>query len=120
MKNDTLFLIISLLFAAACVIVILKCEIGRRSDDVFVAERTLEANCIGSQNSDEYSGTVRININEAGAEQLAELPGIGNVIAENIVKYRKEYGGFESVEEIMEVDGIGEGRFEKIKDLITV
>lgn len=119
MKENTVFRIFSLLFAAACVIVILVCEIKERSDDIFVGG-TFEIGSDVSENFNQVNDTVKIDINEADAEKLTELPGIGKAIAERIVDYREEYGKFENIEEIMEVDGIGEGKFEKIKELITV
>lgn len=62
----------------------------------------------------------KININTATASELTALPGIGDKIAEDIIAYRTEHGGFKSVEELIEVDGIGEKKFEAIKDLVTV
>lgn len=62
----------------------------------------------------------KININTASAKELESLPGIGPVLAQRIVDYRAQKGGFKTIEEIMEVSGIGEKRFEAIKDLITV
>jgi len=62
----------------------------------------------------------KLNINTATAQELKALPGIGPVIAQRIIEYRNEHGDFKSVEEIKNVPGIGEKRFEKIKDLITV
>lgn len=61
-----------------------------------------------------------ININTATAKELETLPGIGEVTAQKIIDYRTESGGFDSIEEIMEVKGIGEKKFEAIKELITV
>lgn len=61
----------------------------------------------------------KININTATKEELMSLPGIGKVLAEEILKYRM-HGRFDTIEEIMEVRGIGEARFNKIRDLITV
>lgn len=61
-----------------------------------------------------------LNINTATAAQLTELPGIGDKLAERIVAYREANGPFSSIEEIMEVDGIGEGKFADLKDRITV
>ena len=72
-------------------------------------------------NQDDQSNYVsgKININTANAEQLMELNGIGEVKANAIIQYRTDYGGFTSLEEIMNVKGIGEKTFEKIKDYIT-
>ena len=60
-----------------------------------------------------------INLNTATVEQLTSLPGIGPATADKIVEYRATKP-FTSVEEIVEVKGIGEKKFEAIKDLITV
>lgn len=60
-----------------------------------------------------------ININTATAEELQQLNGIGPVIAERIVEYAQTLG-FKSIEEIKNVKGIGEKKFEAIKDKITV
>lgn len=62
----------------------------------------------------------KVNINTASAEELKTLSGIGDTRAESIIRYREEQGGFQSVEDLMNVEGIKEGVFEKIKDRITV
>lgn len=59
-----------------------------------------------------------ININTADAKELTLLPGVGEVIAERIITYRSENGGFDNIEEIMNVSGIGEDTFERLKPLI--
>ena len=56
----------------------------------------------------------------ASAEELDQLPGIGAAIAQRIVDYRQANGPFASIEEIMEVKGIGEATFADIRDSITV
>lgn len=61
-----------------------------------------------------------ININTATLEELDSLPGIGEAKAQNIIDYREKNGFFETTEEIMEVDGIGEKIYNDIKDLICV
>ena len=71
--------------------------------------------CINSNNDSNL-----ININTAGIEELTTLTGIGDVKAEAIIKYRSEVGKFKTKEELLNVEGIGEALFEKIKDNITV
>lgn len=67
------------------------------------------------------SETVRkLNINTASAKELAILPGIGDGIAQKIVDYRNEIGSFTSIEELQNVDGIGQKRFDAISKYITV
>ncbi len=62
----------------------------------------------------------KISINSASTEDLDSLPGIGPVLAQRIVDYRKQNGSFKSLEEIMEVSGIGEAKFGKMKSLISL
>ena len=61
----------------------------------------------------------KININTATAEELAQLPGIGPVTAENIVAYRDENGKFETVFDLLDVSGIGKETMKNIGELIT-
>lgn len=61
-----------------------------------------------------------INLNTATVAQLQELPGIGARTAERIVEYREKNGGFKKIEELMNVKGIGEKSFLKIKPLVSV
>ena len=61
----------------------------------------------------------KVNINTASKEELMTLPGIGVVLAQNIIDYRKS-NPFKATEDIMNVSGIKREKYEKIKDLITV
>jgi len=61
-----------------------------------------------------------ININTATLEELQKISGIGEVKAKGIIQYREKNGGFNSIEEIKNIDGIGEKTFEKMKDQIKV
>ena len=61
-----------------------------------------------------------ININTATQEELDTLPGIGSATATKIIEYRKEKGKFKQKEEIKEVSGIGEAKYEKIKEYISI
>ena len=61
-----------------------------------------------------------INLNTATAAQLETLPGIGPASAKRIVEYREKNGAFKKIEELMNVKGIGEKSFLKLKPLITV
>ena len=68
--------------------------------------------------STEDSGA--ININRADAEALAGLPGIGEVLAQRIVDYRTAHGAFSSVEDLLNVEGIGDKKLEAIQNLIEL
>jgi competence protein ComEA len=61
-----------------------------------------------------------VNINTATADQLNGLPGIGPKMAARIIDYRQKNGGFKKVEDLMNIQGIGEKNFLKLKPLITV
>lgn len=61
-----------------------------------------------------------VNINTASKELLMLLPGIGEKLSEEIISYRLEHGEFVCIEDIMKIDGIGEGKFSAISNCITV
>ncbi len=62
----------------------------------------------------------KIDINSADADALTQLPGIGQKTAEKIVSYRKANGQFKNIEDLLNVKGIGQKKFEKLKQFITV
>jgi competence protein ComEA len=62
----------------------------------------------------------KVNVNTATAEQLAALPGVGEVTAKAIVQYREMNGPFKKVDDLMEVKGIGEKKLEAIRSLVTL
>jgi len=66
------------------------------------------------------ASTDKININSATAEQLQNLPGVGPVTAKAIVEYRTKVGKFNRIEEIINVKGIGEKKFQRIKDRLVL
>ena len=82
------------------------------------AESTQSNDSTSGGGLSEQSGL--ININSADKDTLMTLPGIGESRAEAIINYRNESGTFKSVEDIMNVSGIKEAAFNKIKDLIRV
>ena len=61
-----------------------------------------------------------VNLNTASPAQLESLPGVGPAMAQRIVEYREQSGGFKKIEELMNVRGIGEATFLKLKELITI
>ena len=62
----------------------------------------------------------KININNANKSELETIPGIGPTTAQKIIDYRKENGKFKAIEDIKNIKGIGDNKFEKIKDYICV
>lgn len=76
----------------------------------------------GMQNVENVSGQDdgKVDLNTAAKEELMTLNGIGDVRAQAILKYREEHGEFRSIEELMEVEGIKKGTFQKLKDQIKI
>ena len=74
----------------------------------------------GSQSQEEQAASGLVNLNTASEEQLCTLPGIGSSKAKSIIAYREEHGSFDRIESVMNVAGIKDGLFQKIKAYITV
>lgn len=72
-----------------------------------------------AQKSDTPSGE-KVNLNSATLEQLQALPGVGPAIAKSIVEYRTKVGKFSKIEDILNVKGIGEKKFQRMKDRLTI
>ena len=72
------------------------------------------------KNRQDSQGASKVNINTASVEELMQLPGIGEAKAKMILDYRTQNGAFQKVEDIMKISGIKEGVYNKIKENITV
>ena len=66
------------------------------------------------------TSTEKVNLNTATAEQLQTLPGIGPALAKTIIEHRTKSGKFNKIEELLNVKGVGEKKFQKIKDRLVV
>ena len=81
---------------------------------------------IPSKNDDEFVGMdnnkeeIKVNINTANEEELQKIPGIGFSIASKIISYRKQNGKFKAVEDIKNIGGIGDSKFENIKNYLYI
>lgn len=83
---------------------------SKSGDNIIIEENTVSSN----------NSTQTININKATEKEFETLPGIGPSLASKIIEYRNQNGKFGSIEDIKNVNGIGDNKYEKIKDLITV
>ncbi|MBN2417807.1 MAG: helix-hairpin-helix domain-containing protein [Deltaproteobacteria bacterium] len=64
--------------------------------------------------------TMKVDLNKATLQELTQLKGIGEKFAERIIEYREQNGKFQKIEDLMKVKGIGQKKFDAIKDLIVV
>ncbi len=94
---------------------------------IFIGRNTISAVWLKNQKKQQSSGTQatvqtenKLNINTATVEQLLDIPGIGEVTAQNIVNYREENGPFTGIGELLNVDGIGQTRFNKLIEYVYV
>ena len=85
-----------------------------------IEEYIVKENGEGIVEESKNSSSGRININKADTNQLCELPGVGESLATRIVTYREENGKFKSIEDLKNVSGIGEKKFESLKEYIVV
>ena len=76
---------------------------------VFAADTPAENSVIG-----------KIQLNQATVEELQALPGVGPALSERIVTYRNEHGPFKTIDQLIEVKGVGQAKLAKIKDRVTV
>ena len=81
-------------------------------------QETEEINTIVEAEEDSQSSVV--NINKAKEPELLKLPGIGPLLASKIIEYREENGKFSSIQDLKKVNGIGDSKYNNIKDLITI
>ncbi len=92
------------------------CLLG--SSSIFSGERLYAAPKAEAQGQVQPAAVV--NINAAGSEDLQTLKGIGPALAQRILDYRAEHGRFQKVEQLTEIRGIGEAKFQKFKNQVSV
>lgn len=112
-KTETFLLALTALFLVTAVSVRLLTPRAAAS------QYTVEA-LTPSEETEEETEEDRVNINTASASELDALPGIGPVLAQRIIDRRTEQGPFTSVEELLEVDGIGQATLDGLREFITV
>ena len=106
---------------AAFLLIIAGIFIGRNGKNHdWILPATAELSDAVPQASPPSSHVGKLDINTAAASQFTLLPGIGEKLAQRIVDYRDENGSFTAVEELMRVPGIGEKKFDSIRQYLTV
>ncbi len=125
-KFPGLLLILAGIFASF----LLGMFVGRRTggeilymeQEQSAASRTFstEASSAGTDVSVPTESGERVDVNTAGVEELSQLPGIGEILAQRIVDYREANGPFRCLDELCDVEGIGEKRVENLRDYVVV
>lgn len=115
-RAEKAFIAISLMFILAAVTVILACLSADNKDKITVTQGTRYS----AVSDTDTAETELININNATADELCTLPGIGEATAAKIIAYRTRHGEFRDISAVIDVSGIGLKTFDKIKDKITV
>ncbi len=111
-KGDVLCLLAAAAFALACL-----CARAGGAETGIYAERERPAHSAPVLALETEGG--KIDINSASAETLMLLPGIGEVRSAEIIEYRERHGGFDSVDELLEIDGIGPVILEGLREYVT-
>ena len=97
--------------------------IGRNWDDEYIALPQNSTVIVASddmQSDIEKTDDFRLNINTASKVQLMELPNIGEITAQKIIDYREANGPFQSTDELLKIDGIGQKKLKAIEEYINV
>ena len=124
-RNLSILLVITLLFGVFTLGFFLGRNQNRNAITVsvpvkFLTEPTVQKEKDTEPTVETTTVSFPISINQAEKAEFMALPGIGEVLAERILNFREEHGNFSSVEELLNVEGIGKKRLEEILDLITV
>ena len=100
--------------------VLLGLYFGRNSKHNYIPVNNISSPTAEKPTEEIQINNGKININTASEQQLTLLPGIGEAIAKRIIDYRTEHGNFNAIEDIMNVSGIGEKKFEQLRPYIKV
>ena len=110
--SEKWIILLTLLFSAAMTVLYLRMtQDDRYADYTITTER-------GKMTVEQYQ-SLPVDINSADLAQLMTLNGIGEELAKRIIDYREEHGGFTDIEELMQVEGIGEVKFAALSDRIS-
>ncbi len=93
---------------------------GTENNGTFVQNADNENDRCNKKHRCRKTADGKVDINTAGKDELMTLSGIGEAKADAIIRYRDEHGKFQKIEDLMEVEGIKDGVFQKVKDQIKI
>lgn len=94
--------------------------IPKIGEETEITENVTQNNNLNNSNNKNTNDINKVNINKADSTELDSLPGVGPSTAEKIISYREQNGEFGSIEEIKNVTGIGDKKYEQLKDFIDI
>jgi competence ComEA-like helix-hairpin-helix protein len=116
MKKGTNLL---LLVSVASLFLVIGIFVGRSTKNEMVTLSENENSVLFTNTTaTEPKADYRLDINTATKRQLMELPGIGEILADRIIAFRTENGSFVTIDDLLDIEGIGEKKLEEMKDLI--
>lgn len=87
---------------------------------VYITSESGENVIVQDLNKEQKGGKKKVNINTATQEELENLPGVGESIANRIIEYRQQNGNFSKIEDLQNVKGIGDAKFNSMKEHVMV
>ncbi len=123
--EKNIIIVLTLLLVSGFIIKIIKEKVFPDSSEtlkLIAVSEEIKSNYsnIPVENSQSDSSLDLININESDINSLVALPGVGPILAEKIIRTREKLNGFKSIEQLLDVPGIGEKKFNNIRSKVTL
>lgn len=119
-KTEGLMLVLAAVFLAALALLYNQAASAAAGTDYTISTQRRAEEPVTPERPQLPEPRGPIDLNTAGPEELQALSGVGPVLAQRIIDYREEHGPFQSVEELLEVKGIGPATLEKFREDVTV